>query len=58
MENDKKRERVERFMDAALARKIKLQKGVIVKMRIHEDDMAGFTRAMFGAIDYIRIQQN
>jgi hypothetical protein len=45
-------------MNAASARKIKLQKSVTVKMRIHEDDMADFTRAMFGAIDYLRIQQN
>ncbi len=30
----------------------------IVHMRIHEDDMPGFTKALFNTVEHIRIQQN
>ena len=61
MDNDKEREKAIKFMEENLVEGrdyIKHGDLKIVHMRIHEDDMPGFTEALFKTIDRIQLMSN
>jgi hypothetical protein len=61
MNNDKERQKAIRFIDNKISevRKRKQKRKMIcVAMRIHEDDMPGFTEMMFKAAEHIRLMSN
>lgn len=56
--NDKERENAIKFMDATLPSKNKGAKIVCVKIRIHEDEAAGFIDGLIKYAEQMRIQSN